>query len=133
MPYPCDPASPIQPSILFRSNKEFLMKITHRLIGLVSVALVVGGVPVLAVAQATPQIDQREAKQSARINQGAATGKLSNQEEARLRAGQAKVEGMETAAKADGHVTKSERAAIKSEQNHQSRRIAKQKHDHNNR
>jgi uncharacterized membrane protein YebE (DUF533 family) len=38
---------------------------------------------------------------------------------------------MKAAAKADGKVTRAERTAIKREQNQQSRRIARQKHDGN--
>lgn len=84
-------------------------------------------------AQATPVIDQHQANQDARIANGQATGQLSPREAARLQAGQAKVAGMEAAAKADGKVTHAERAVIKSEQRKQSHRIKKQKHDHNNR
>jgi len=48
-----------------------------------------------------------------------------------MKAGQAKVQGMEAAAKADGKVTRAERQAIQKEQNKQSRRIYRQKHDGN--
>ena len=80
----------------------------------------------------TPNIDQTQANQKARIAQGKATGTLSNREAARLDNGQAKVAGMKAGAKADGKVTSAERAAIKKEQSKQSRRIAKQKRDGNN-
>jgi len=50
-----------------------------------------------------------------------------------MKAGQAKVDGMKTAAAADGKVTRAERQAIQREQNKQSRRIARQKHDGNKR
>jgi uncharacterized membrane protein YebE (DUF533 family) len=87
-----------------------------------------------ATAQtATPNIDQRQANQQARIDQGKATGALSNREAARMQAGQNKVAGMEAAAKADGKVTRAERSAIKKEQNKQSRRIKTQKRDGNKR
>jgi uncharacterized membrane protein YebE (DUF533 family) len=78
-----------------------------------------------AVAQtATPNIDQRQANQQARIEK-------SKRAAARMEAGQAKVAGMKAGAKADGKVTRAERAAIQKEQNKQSRRIAKQKRDGN--
>ena len=87
-----------------------------------------------AVAQpATPAIDQRQANQQARIDNGKATGTLSKREAARMQAGQNKVARMEAAAKADGKVTRAERAAITKEQNKQSRRIKAQKRDGNKR
>ena len=58
---------------------------------------------------ATPNIDQRQANQQARIEQGKATGTLSKREAARMEAGQAKVQGMKQAAAADGKVTRAER------------------------
>ncbi len=81
----------------------------------------------------TPGIDQRQANQSQRIANGEASGTLSKREANRMKAGQAKVAGMESAAKADGKVTKAERKAIQKEQNKQSRRIYRQKHDGNKR
>ena len=80
---------------------------------------------------ATPNIDQRQANQQARIEQGKATGTLSKREAARMEAGQAKVQRMKQAAAADGKVTRAERKAIQKEQNKQSRRIHRQKHDGN--
>jgi len=80
---------------------------------------------------ATPNIDLRQANQQARIEQGKATGTLSKREAARMEAGQAKVQGMKQAAAADGKVTRAERKAIQKEQNKQSRRIHRQKHDGN--
>jgi uncharacterized membrane protein YebE (DUF533 family) len=85
-----------------------------------------------ALAQtSTPNIDQRQANQAARIEQGKATGTLSKREAARMEAGQAKVAGMKAGAAADGKVTRAERKAIQKEQNKQSRRIYRQKHDGN--
>ena len=80
---------------------------------------------------ATPNSDQRQANQQARIEQGKATGTLSKREAARMEAGQAKVQGMKQAAAADGKVTRAERKAIQKEQNKQSRRIHRQKYDGN--
>jgi uncharacterized membrane protein YebE (DUF533 family) len=82
---------------------------------------------------ATPNIDQRQANQAQRIAQGEKSGALSRREAARMKTGQAKVDGMKTAAAADGKVTRAERQAIQREQNKQSRRIARQKHDGNKR
>lgn len=107
------------------------MKRIHQLSTAIALAAVLTA-PMLASAQtSTPNIDQRQANQQARIEQGKATGALSKREAARMEAGQAKVDGMKQAAAADGKVTRAERKAIKKEQNKQSRRIARQKHDGN--
>lgn len=82
-----------------------------------------------AFAQQTPVVDKREQRQEKRIEQGQASGELTNREAARLEAGQDRVEAKETAAKSDGVVTKKERASLQRTQNRQSRRVAKQKHD----
>ena len=96
------------------------------------IASVIAAVSLTSFAQTgTPNIDQRQANQQSRIEQGKATGTLSKREAARMEAGQAKVAGMKASAKADGKVTRAERAAIQKEQNKQSRRIAKQKRDGN--
>ncbi len=86
-----------------------------------------------AAAQTQTNVaDARQDRQANRIAKGQATGQVSNQEAARLNAGQAKVAGMKAGAKADGKVTRAERTAIQKEQNKQSRRIKKQKSDGNN-
>ena len=77
----------------------------------------------------TPKIDNREARQQQRIDQGIRSGALTPTEEAKLDAGQAKIERMEDKAKADGTVTKHERRRINREQNEQSRRIHDMKHN----
>jgi hypothetical protein len=82
-----------------------------------------------AFAQPTPVIDQRQANQEARIQQGVATGELTPREAARLEGGQQHVQNLENKAKADGVVTPGEKARITQAQDVQSRRVAKQKHD----
>ncbi|HQZ44798.1 MAG TPA: hypothetical protein PK042_01720 [Usitatibacteraceae bacterium] len=84
--------------------------------------------PVLAQTQ-TPRVDQRQANQEKRIEQGVKSGQLNAPEAARLEKGQAKVQKLEDKAKADGQVTKKERATLHHAQKKQSKRIAKQKHD----
>ena len=84
-----------------------------------------------AAAQAsTPRIDQRQANQERRIDQGVRSGQLTPTEEARLEKGQARVEKMENQAKADGTVTRQERHALHHAQDRQGKRIWRQKHDH---
>ena len=77
----------------------------------------------------TPKIDNREAKQEQRIDQGIRSGALTPKEEAKLDAGQAKVEKMEEKAKADGTVTKHERKRIKHQQDVQDKKIHNMKHN----
>ena len=87
--------------------------------------------PALAqtAAPTTPRVDQREANQQQRIDQGVASGQLNSKETARLEAGQAKVQAKEARAKADGIVTKKEKAGLHNAQEKQSKKIARQKHD----
>ena len=86
--------------------------------------------PALAFAQAnTPRVDLRQANQERRIDQGVASGSLTPREANRLERGQQHVQNMEARAKADGVVTRQERAQLNHAQNVQSRRIYAEKHD----
>ena len=85
--------------------------------------------PAFAQGSSTPNIDKRQARQEARIEQGKASGELNAKEAARLDAGQAKVAAKEAKAKSDGVVTKKERAKLQHAENKQSRKIKRQKHD----
>ena len=96
---------------------------------LTAAALVALALPAPAQTQSTPRIDQRQANQDRRIEQGVKSGQLTEKEAARLETGQERVQKMEDKATADGTVTKRERARIERAQNRQSRRIARQKHD----
>ena len=93
------------------------------------VAAIIALASVSAFAQSTPRVDQRQANQERRIDQGVASGELTPRETARLERGQQHVDNMEANAKADGVVTKRERAKLAHAQNVQSRRIHRQKHD----
>lgn len=87
--------------------------------------------PMLVHAQVpvTPRVDQRQANQQARIDQGVQSGALTGQEAARLERGQDRMGRMEDKAKADGTVTGKERARLHQAQDRQSARIYRQKHD----
>lgn len=85
--------------------------------------------PALAQTTSTPRIDQRQANQERRIEQGEKSGALNQKEAARLEKGQARVQKMENKAVADGKVTAKERARIEKAQDKQSRKIYKEKHD----
>ncbi len=83
----------------------------------------------VAAQTSTPRVDQRQANQEARIQQGVQSGALTGKEAAKLEKGQDKVQAKETKAKADGKVTARERARLAKAQDKQSRKIARQKHD----
>ncbi|MBP5987399.1 MAG: hypothetical protein KA538_09460 [Azonexus sp.] len=87
-------------------------------------------IPALAFAQAnTPRVDQRQANQEQRIDQGVASGSLTQREANRMERGQQHVDNMENRAKSDGVVTARERARLHQAQDVQSARIHRQKHD----
>ncbi len=84
----------------------------------------------MAYAQAeAPRIDQRQANQEKRIDQGVASGQLTEREANRLNKQQEHINKLEGKAKSDGVVTKKERARIEHAQDRASRNIAREKHD----
>lgn len=85
--------------------------------------------PAFAGPADTPVIDKRQANQEQRIDQGIASGQLTEREAARLERGQERVNRMEDRAKSDGVVTNQERARIQHAQDVESRRIYREKHD----
>lgn len=82
-----------------------------------------------AHAQSTPRVDQRQENQERRIDQGVASGQLTQREAGRLEHQQDHVAAAEARAKADGQVTKRERVRLHAMQDRESRRIHRQKHD----
>jgi len=85
--------------------------------------------PALAQTTSTPRIDQRQANQERRIEQGEKSGALNQREARRLERGQQHVQKMEDKAMADGSVSKGEARRINRAQNRQSRAIYREKHD----
>lgn len=81
---------------------------------------------------ATPRVDRRIANQQQRIDQGVALGQLTAKETNRLDKREAKLAANTAAAKADGTVTKAERAKLNREAERNSKVIYKQKHDKQN-
>ncbi|MDO9118333.1 MAG: hypothetical protein Q7U39_10265 [Nitrospira sp.] len=97
---------------------------------ILSVGVLALGMSGMAFAQAeTPVIDQRQANQEKRIDQGIASGQLNEREANRLNKQQEHINKIEDKAKADGVVTKGERARIDRAQDRASRHIAREKHD----
>ncbi len=76
-----------------------------------------------------PGIQQREQNQERRIDQGVASGQLTPKEAGRVEAQQAKIKQDEARMKADGNLTKKERAKLTREQNRASRNIYRKKHN----
>ncbi|MFA4969982.1 MAG: hypothetical protein WC540_10170 [Sulfuritalea sp.] len=84
--------------------------------------------PVLAQTN-TPNVDQRQANQQQRIDQGVKSGELTAREAARMEKDQQRIQKMEDKAKADGKVTPKERERLQKAQNIESKKIAREKHD----
>lgn len=95
---------------------------------LIAATITAFAVPAFAQT-ATPGIDQRQANQEQRIDQGIASGQLTQREANRLERGQQRVDNMENRAKSDGIVTARERTRLQHAQNVESKRIYRQKHD----
>jgi polyhydroxyalkanoate synthesis regulator phasin len=99
------------------------------------IALAIALLPGLSFAQATPsdkagaRIDQRQANQQKRIDAGVKSGELNQKEAARLQKGQERTQRMEDKARADGKIDKKEARRIEHAQDHQSKVIAREKHD----
>jgi hypothetical protein len=77
----------------------------------------------------TPRIDQRQANQEQRIDNGIASGELTKREAHRMNHQQNVVNRAEDRAKADGVVTAQEKKRLTKAQNKTSRHIYRQKHD----
>ena len=77
----------------------------------------------------TPRIDQREARQQARIAQGASNGSLTARETQRLEKEQGRIDKTEARAKADGTVTAKERHRLHTLQDGASRDIHRKRHN----
>ncbi|MDQ7836522.1 MAG: hypothetical protein RDU24_14165 [Humidesulfovibrio sp.] len=86
-------------------------------------------VPAFAQGPKTPGLDKREANMEKRIEQGKASGQLTEKEAAHLEKREAKLEKAEERAKADGVVNKKERIRLNKKADRLSRDIKREKHD----
>ena len=101
---------------------------------IISVAVAgVLGLALAAPAMADTRIDQRQANQQQRIEQGIRSGQLTAGEATRLERGQARIVRMERRALADGRMDPRERRRIMQAQEVQSRHIYREKHDNQTR
>ena len=101
------------------------MKKSTLLAGISLALMVVAG----SASAGTPRYDARQHNQRQRIVNGVQSGELTMRETRRLAAGQVHLNRVERRAKADGVVTARERVHMQHEENQQSRRIYRQKHD----
>jgi uncharacterized membrane protein YebE (DUF533 family) len=94
-----------------------------------AVVIALGFAASASAQTATPNIDKRQANQEKRIEQGVKSGELTPKEASRLENREAKLQADKEKAKADGVVTKKERAKLQHEANRDSKAIYRQKHD----
>ena len=86
-------------------------------------------IPAFAQNTNTPKIDKREANQQGRIADGINSGALTAKEAGNLEKRETKIAADEQMAKADGKVTKAERAKLNREENRASKKIYHKKHN----
>ncbi|MEO7403132.1 MAG: hypothetical protein ABIU95_05630 [Burkholderiales bacterium] len=82
-----------------------------------------------AAAKERATIEQRLARQDARIAQGEKSGQLTQQESARLHAREERLRAMNEKAKADGKVTPQEHHRLNRAMDHQSHAIGRESHN----
>jgi Flp pilus assembly protein TadB len=116
--------------ILLKCNKRknSAMNITKSLLTL-GFTVTVAVLSMNASASTAPGVKERQENQAARINQGVASGELTQREAAVLRTEQRAIRAEKRAFKADGKLTKAERAHLHREQNQASRHIHAKKHN----
>lgn len=102
-------------------------------ITLVLAGILVSGAGLMAQDTATPkreaQVERRAERQQKRIDKGVATGKLTPKEAAHAEKREAKLQGDIAKAEADGKITKKEQTKLNAEENRNSRKIYRKKHN----
>jgi hypothetical protein len=96
---------------------------------LIAITLALTATGASAYDSRADRIDNREARQAERINEGRRSGELTWLEAQRLRAEQARIHGMERWAKRDGVISREEARRIEQAQDEASRHIRREKHD----
>jgi hypothetical protein len=92
--------------------------------------LVLTAISGIICAQTTAAVNTHQRTQHARIHEGIASGEVTPLEAKKLRAEQRNIRRVERRAKADGKVSRHERARLHRKQKAASRDIRRQKHDH---
>jgi hypothetical protein len=98
---------------------------------ILTLTLVVFGI--VALMANTPVVKKRQVKQSKRIVGGVHSGELTKTETLQLRQQQIHIQQVKNRAKADGVVTKKEKAIIHQKQNQANRNIYRKKHNNRSR
>ncbi|MCL4502746.1 MAG: hypothetical protein M1438_13005 [Deltaproteobacteria bacterium] len=97
--------------------------------GVIAGSLLLGSMSALAQSTYDPRIDAREQNQQGRIQPGVQSGQLTPREANRLEAQQGRIQATENRMKADGNLTRAERAKLARMQNRASRDIYRKKHN----
>ncbi len=84
---------------------------------------------IASLVSAETHRDRRQEKQEKRIAEGMESGEINQQEAARLKANQIKLQELENKAQKDGTVTRREKKRLNKVQNRESRRIYRVKHN----
>ena len=87
----------------------------------------------LSFSSVAQSLNERQVNQNIRIAEGINSGELTARESVRMLAGQAQLQRMENRAKADGVVTRKERARLHQKANKESAKIYHNKHDRQDR
>ena len=95
----------------------------------ITLAITATGVAAHDDSRRADRIDNREARQAERINEGRRSGELTWLEAQRLRAEQARIHRMERWAKSDGYMSREEARRIEAAQDAASRHNRQEKHD----
>ena len=93
------------------------------------IAALLMGTALYGTAQTLSPVGKTQVKQTARIKQGVHSGELTRREAKGLKKQQREIQRDKRLARADGVVTKRERAHIRHEQQVANRSIYRQKHD----
>jgi hypothetical protein len=96
--------------------------------GIFAGRLALGSLPALAQIN-SPWIEQREANQQNRINQGVNSGQITPQEYSRLENRQNRINAAKARMKSDGHYTCQERTRTRNMLNRSSRQVYRAKHN----
>lgn len=99
------------------------------MIGVIAGSLLLGSLPALAQSIYDPRIDVREQNQQQRIQQGVNSGQLTPREANHLEAQQSRIQATENRMKADGNLTRGERARLTRMENHANRNIYHKRHN----
>lgn len=106
---------------------------TPKRLTLLLAGILVSGAGLMAQDTTTPkreaQVERRAARQQKRIDKGVASGQMTPKEAAHAEKREAKLQGDVAKAEADGKVTRKEQAKLNAEENRNSRKIHRKKHN----